>query len=397
MTTPNISLKIANPVSLRFLMIVALLEIFLGGGGRLIDIGPLSLRMYLFMLTFSCSLMMAASGAGLNKNFFYILLSATLLLLISSWIGYANDALIKAITDDVKPLLAIYFLMFLYFTIKTEADVMLVVQLIRVSAVVLACLYIVTFVLINFKLIPFRSFYDSVASSEEFFFRGEFAFFYKGFVYMCVGLFFFLMEKKVNKLIVTILVLAIVLTFTRGFIVAIVLTYLAYLLFIKKSGSRIVLYSLMISIVIISLWSSFHDANINRQASDSARIIQVQEVVHDVTPLSIFIGHGFGIGVPSRPDKMEIAYLEIFHKQGLMGISFWVILLALTTTLYKSVRGENRRLASAFLLAVVVIYVQSFTNPYVNNPIGITMILLSCVCLNVLANNSTGDGQENGA
>ena len=85
---------------------------------------------------------------------------------------------------------------------------MLVVRLIRVSAVVLSCLYIVTFVLINLKLIPFRSFYDSVASSEEFFFRGEFAFFYKGFVYMCVGLFFFLMEKKVNKLIVMILVLA---------------------------------------------------------------------------------------------------------------------------------------------------------------------------------------------
>ena len=60
--------------------------------------------------------------------------------------------------------------------------------------------------------------------------------------------------------------------------------------------------------------------------SDIIRRRQIQQVFERISIPSFLIGHGFGIGVPVRKIHMEIAYLEIFHKQGLIGLVFWLIL-----------------------------------------------------------------------
>jgi O-antigen ligase len=84
---------------------------------------------------------------------------------------------------------------------------------------------------------------------------------------------------------------------------------------------------------------------------------------------------------------MEIVYLEVFHKQGIVGLSFWGLVILLNWLLYRrAVKNNNFQRAAPFLLSVVLVYLQSLTNPYLNNPIGLTMISVSLVCLNLLGN-----------
>jgi hypothetical protein len=238
--------------------------------------------------------------------------------------------------------------------------------------------------LIKFNVIPFVAFYTLVADTEEFFFRGEFTFFYKGFLYICVGLIFFATSEKINKLLIFVLVLSVILTFTRGFLVALMMTYVFYLIFIKKSALKLILLTLLLTIIAALLWEFIY-AKMDRSSSDSARFRQIEEVMNDVTPVSALIGHGFGNGVPSRPERMEIVFLEVFHKQGLIGLLFWSLVMVLSWFLYRKALGNNNsQLAVPFLLSVVLIYLESFTNPYLNNPIGLTMISVSLVCLNIL-------------
>lgn len=391
MKITQIKMTTLNPVSQKGFLVIVLLELFLGGGGRLIDVGPLSLRMYFFILAIFMSAIILLEDRPVSKNFFYVLLSFTVLLIVSASIGFLNGASANMILNDIKPLLFIYFLIFFYLTIRTEEDVQMVVKVIKFSAILLAVLYISTFVLINTGLVSFREFYGAVSSSEEFFFRGEFAFFYKGFIYMCVGLFFFLTEEKINKTVVIILTLAVILTFTRGFIVSIVLTYLTYLAFIRKSGFKVLLFSVVIAVGSAFLWSYFYATDLNRAGSDSARVAQIRESIEMITPASLLIGHGFGIGVPSRPERMEIAYLEIFHKQGLFGLLFWFSLFIFGLMLYGSAKNRNVRMAAPFLLSVMLIYIQSISNPFINNPIGLTMILLSLVCMRIIGRKEIPD------
>ena len=386
-TTPT--LKIPNSLSLKGILIIVLLEIFLGGGGRLFDIGALSLRMYFFILTMGLSAILIASRQGINRNFLFLLLMFTCLLFCSSVIGGINGASVKFILNDIKPLLSIYFLIFLGFAIRTEDDVRLIVSLIKFSAVVLSMSYLATMILLEFNIVSFPRFYSLVADTEEFFFRGESAFFYKGFLYICVGLVFFATSEKINKTIILVLLLSVVLTFTRGFLVALMMTYIFYLIFIKKSALKLIILTFLLTIAVVLLWELIY-AKMDRTYSDSMRIRQIEEVLTAVTPVSALIGHGFGKGIPTRPERMEIAYLEVFHKQGIMGLLFWALMILFSWLLYRSaMRNNNSQLAVPFLLAVVLIYLESFTNPYLNNPIGLTMILISLVCLNVLRNKNT--------
>jgi hypothetical protein len=135
------------------------------------------------------------------------------------------------------------------------------------------------------------------------------------------------------------------------------------------------------------LGNSFSQGFKNRQSSVLDRIVQIGEVVEAVTPRSFFIGHGFGNGVPSRPVHMEISYLEIFHKQGMLGLSVWALLFAsLWRRFYRQV-GRNLRTVDykeesfAFFIAAVFMIAISLTNPFINSPMGLGMLGVALVCL----------------
>ncbi|MEJ1239080.1 hypothetical protein WBG78_13175 [Chryseolinea sp. T2] len=381
----TISTTIIHPLSVKFLFAVMLLEIFLGGGGRLIDVGPLSIRMYLFILALIISVAEILNHRTIYTTFAGILIAATVMFLFSSIIGKLNGATTATVLADIKPLLTFYGLIFFYFMIRDLNDVDFVVRLLKFCSITLAILYVGVFVLINTHILPFALFYSKVTVTQEFFFRGEFAFFYKGFIYMCFGAIFYACEKKALKAPFLLLAVAIILTFTRGFFVSILLTFLFYHVFIVRNASKLILFLIATMVAVMLLWGYYYQKSLGRSTSDSVRVEQVQEVIERTTPLSSIIGHGYGVGVPSRPERMEIVYLELFHKQGIFGLLFWFALALVVWQLYKrALTYGNNSLANAFMLSVVFVYVESITNPFLTNPIGLNMVLIAMVCLKVL-------------
>lgn len=375
------------------LLFTIIIEMVLGGSGRLVSLGPVTFKMYLCTIAILVSFLHILFYGKINQDFFLLLSSFTFLIIGGSINGLINGANISNILLDVKPLVYMYMLIFFYYTIN-YSNVFLIQKLIKVNVIVLSFLFLIFLYALLSGLIPFETFYILVDDNDRYsdiMFKGtEGFFFYKGFIYFVIGLFFFVFTSVKRKTIfVGYLILILLLTLVRGFLVDIVCTVFFYFIFIKKVKVKkhvLVIFLFFICSAIITflfLMDDYATLIGDKTDSDHIRILQLQQVYERISFWSFFIGHGFGIGVPVREIHMEIAYLEIFHKQGIIGILFWVYFFFIATKDFFRIK-QNRNLALPFYLAIIVIYVQSFTNPYLNNPIGMSINILSLVVLKVL-------------
>lgn len=375
------------------LLFTIIIEMVLGGSGRLVSLGPATFKMYLCTIAILVSFLYILFYGKINQDFFLLLSSFTFLIIGGSINGLINGANISNILLDVKPLVYMYMLIFFYYTIN-YSNVFLIQKLIKVNVIVLSFLFLIFLYALLSGLIPFEAFYTLVDDNDRYsdiMFKGtEGFFFYKGFIYFVIGLFFFVFTSVKRKAIfVGYLLLILLLTLVRGFLVDIVCTVFFYFIFIKKMKIKkhvLIIFLFLICSAIITFFFLMDDyATLigDKTDSDYIRILQLQQVYERISFWSFFIGHGFGTGVPVREIHMEIAYLEIFHKQGIIGILFWVYFFFIATKDFFRIR-QNRNLALPFYLAIIVIYVQSFTNPYLNNPIGMSINILSLVVLKVL-------------
>ena len=77
---------------------------------------------------------------------------------------------------------------------------------------------------------------------------------------------------------------------------------------------------------------------------------------------------------------MEISFLEIFHKQGLIGLTMWFSLFTLIFRLYlKSLKKKIQDKTNPFFVSALFTFILSFTNPFINNPLGITIVVITIV------------------
>lgn len=410
------------------LFLIVLAELVIGGGGRLFVFGPLTLRMILFAMAMFITLIHVILGEKLQPDFRNVIIAFVIVYLIAIAIGILNGAERKLWWEDIRPLLYIFMLSFFYFSVKRNNSVSAASTVIKAGSLVLAFTFFICLVLIHSGVIPFLDFYNPAIASTEFFFRGELTFFYKGFLFLCVGFIFYdFAAVKSNRIWQGLLLIAIILTFTRGFLFALALTYsvyyflsarwwktgiaLAVALLVAFSGkiiieqSSLAIYRMLHEEAPVPITespkSNSPDENVpskplvpseantdllgDRAYSDRGRKVQIQEVWERTTPVSFLIGHGLGNGIPSRPVHMEISYLEIFHKQGMIGMCFWGWILFLLLKKYKQV--STSRIATAFFLSSVFVFFQSLTNQYINNPIGLSVILLSLVVLDFIGSS----------
>lgn len=377
-------------------------ELTIGGGGRLFSFGPVTLRMILFAAAMLITFVFLLQGRKISNESKEILIFFLITIGIGIIVGVVNDSMQKLWWEDVKPLLYFLILPFFELVIAEKKLVEQSCSIIRISALVLAFAFFIILVLIHSGAIPFMKFYHRVLPTQEFFFRGEVSFFYKGFLFLCLGfLMFYLIREKHRKLFLVILLLAILLTLTRGFLLALCLTLFAY--YAQRAKKFRMVFFVVAAIVILafsqpiisfvsrtvdSMLSEKRSGQLNekllgdRTYSDAGRFTQIKEVTERVTLTSLFIGHGFGNGIPSREVHMEISYLEIFHKQGLLGLSFWAFIFWLLVRNYRA--GPDTELRNAVFYSALFVFFQSITNQYMNNPIGLSVILFSFVSLRVL-------------
>jgi len=246
----------------------------------------------------------------------------------------------------------------------------------------MASAYIIIQILLYFNVIVFTEFYQFVntkVSSSDFMFRGNQGLFsYKGFVYMIIGLIFWIHSDKTKRKNIAILIIsmAMILSGTRGFVVMFFLVYAMFygIPLILKLNLKVLFLAVIMFVTCIYFFANFDLGN--KIQSDSKRIEQVNQVVERVNLKSLFIGHGFGVGIPVRKIHMEIGYLEVFHKQGVVGLFLWGILLTYIYNQYKK-RSNSIKTRKAFFISVIFVFLLSITNPYFNNPIGISFIIIT--------------------
>lgn len=384
-------------------LLLLLTELCLGGGGRFTAAGPISLRMILFGLALLITLISVVKGATISNSHLKLLLAFGIVIALGIGMGLTNQSPSKPLWEDVKPLL--YFLVLPFFALTINKNEIIVFsKIIKVSSLIIALSFFILLLLIHTGIIPFLAFYRFTLKSEELFYRGELTFFYKGFLFLGIGIIFFFFNSENKKLPIALLLAAIALSITRGLLFSLCITFSFFYLIQREKYRAIFFAGVAIAIAIwgnqftisMSRWlDSTRQKKTNqltealnpnlfgaRNYSDEGRLAQIKEVKESVSWSSWVVGHGFGQGIPSRPVHMEIAYLEVFHKQGIFGLMFWGgIAVMIFLAFHKS---DQSGIAHAFLFSSLFIFIESATNQYFNNPIGMSVLLLSLVSLDKL-------------
>ena len=153
------------------LLLLILVEVFLGGGGRLIDAGPVSIRMLLYALAMAATVWMLYTNQRLSREIIILLSIFSAMLVFGTLIGVLNGANRAFIFEDVKPLLFFYLLPFFYLTLQSFQRLALVAKVVKISAVVLAGSYVLIFGLIHLNVVPFLDFYQLTIDTGEFYYR----------------------------------------------------------------------------------------------------------------------------------------------------------------------------------------------------------------------------------
>jgi O-antigen ligase len=179
-------------------------------------------------------------------------------------------------------------------------------------------------------------------------------------------------------------------TGTRGFFFALVAIVLVHALTGIGGHVRqlryLVVPSAGLAMLMIVLFSG---ELVGKQESDSVRITTASQVMDRITPLTVILGNGFGVGVEERPVHMENSYLEIFHKQGVLGLLWWGSMFFFLIVRYRKARRVNHEYAQPLFLSSCFVAFESLTNPFINNPIGIFIWLIALVGLDVLSRPSS--------
>lgn len=283
-------------------------------------------------------------------------------------------------------------LVFFDMTIQRVEQVQAVTKIFKYAAVLLSLGSIVFIAAIYLGLLPFNAVYAlaELDKGDDIMFRGsDGLFLYKGAIYIGVGIILFAFDRGVLSRIGLLLgIVTLWLSNTRGFFVALAFVAAAQIAINRRHLGKKLVYAALSSVVAALVYSSAGSVA-DRDDSDRLRKDTIHQVIQAIDPVSAFVGHGFGNGVPERPVHMEPAILEIFHKEGILGVSWWMGVLAMLWSRFREARKADPRKAEALLLCALFVVFESLTNPYMNNPIGMTIWMVSLAGLDAIKDSTS--------
>lgn len=377
-------MKLRKPAKIdlaSLILFLVILEIVIGGGGRVFPVyHGLTLRMFFFIVLVPISIIDTILKRNMLRELLVLIVIQFVLLSMSILNGFLHGANIGLIQADVKQQLYFFMILYFYNSFKSIDRVNLFIKTLKFATLFLAIAYLIIQLLIYFNLLDFHVIYNVLNDPnlfKEFRFRGNKGFFfYKSFIYMDIGLIFYILLNKSKKLYPLIILLAIYFTYMRGLIIVLAILFLLHI-FIKKSG-KVNTWQLLIvlaGVMLFIIYSYTFTGAIGSKASD-VRLLQIIQVFKEINPFSLIFGHGFGVGVDIRPVHMEITYLELFHKQGIIGISFWFYILFILIRDFLRIKDKFQE-AYPLFLGVLIVFLVSITNPFLINSIGMSYLLIT--------------------
>jgi len=376
----------------RVLLIVILLEVSLGGGGRLFDTGPISPRMVLFGLGLVYTAAALLYREKIPREFVFLTVLFGALSSISALIPVLQNQPVMAVLRDFSP--HAYFLMLPFFAIaiRNMDDVLLVGRLLKFSALILAALYLGVMAfwksggMTAMQMIDWLN--PAHTAEAEFLFRGDTTFFFKALLYVGVGMFFFVVERnRYWRGVVLMLLLAIALTMTRGMWLAVFMVLAAWAFFCaadRVKGMALATGLLLAGVVGVVLINQTLPSVVQSNAIRLNDLKAISDAIPIADAMTMLFGHGFGAQVLGR-EMIEITYVNVFIKQGLIGIVFWLLPAVYLVWQLCLIRDAAlRSLAMPYVMAAALVYVVSLTNPFLTNPIGMAVVLIAMVAVRVV-------------
>jgi len=382
------------------LMYAVVIEAAVLGSGQMLHAGPVTFKMFLFTVSLFYVLFALVCGDRIRTSTMLLAAAYLISIAVASAVGLLRGAPLDRLGKDISPLLSFLLLPFFELTIRTGRQVTRVVQCILLAAAAITGAYI-------YIVLSLWTGRQSYAALFEWLYplgNGDFLFdestqrvFYKGAVYLGIALSFLLFRRKRwARIAAVLMILNLIAIGTRGFFLALFLTGLLYVLIGPMRWAMKAALILPVLLVGAFLLPRLFLLAGDRSESNQTRIVTMSEALDRTTIVSTIIGNGFGIGVPERPEHMEISYLEILYKQGVLGLCWWGALLSfLVVRFRRALHSGKKGLAYSFFLSSVFIVLESFTNPYINNPIGMTFVTLALACMNILADE--GASERSGA
>jgi hypothetical protein len=376
----------------RLLLVAVSLEVFLGGNGYLTEIGNIRFRVLLSATCIAWATIQVVSGASakLPRQVLVLLLLFLGVTVIGVLVGVANGSQIEAIGGELKSLMYFPMIFFFAIAIRDQEDVSVVSRLIVACGIIQAIAYLSILVAAQSGVVSHSTIYLLLRESDEFIFRhnpeDEFfvGFLYKGAFHLGVAALFLLLDPvRRNKGLAAIVMAALALTLTRGLIAAFILSLVVGVLLLPKRNwvAGLLVFGAAISVVLTStdLIMLFE-----RPESDEIRLADVGTILAELNMPMLLFGKGLGAAIGGR-ERIEMTYLEVFYKQGSIGVAFWAYVLYTNLETFRRVPAVLRRQALVFCLATVFVYFATATNTFLTGSIGMSIVLISTVVLIVLS------------
>lgn len=381
---------------IRTLYTITALELFLGGGGRLLEFGPVTFRMILFALCFFVSIGLLVHRVYDDGAVFLALGLATAYMLIHG-LGFLHGIIKGAdmpdLINDAQP--SLYWLLAPFFAISLSSVAMVryTSKLVCTAGVLLAVIYLMIVFGLFVGLLDFNHIYDRFDPTGEIFFRGEKFFFYKGFLYLAISSVFLILAKsRLSGFAFILVIVALTLTLTRGFVVS-AAAAIIFMLFGLRRWRSLAVATVLACIAAFFVWVYLPDMTTGfsdqREMSNNIRLDDLYFISQNATPATLLVGEGFGSYINERLN-IENSFLWIWWKLGLIGLIFWLSPLLMAVHYYRRMEESDpdHYLACALFYSIFLVYIQTASNPFLNNPIGLSFVLIALFSLRTLAGHS---------
>lgn len=374
-----ISIWKPNSFIFSIFMMIFVFDMYLFGGGRVVEMFSITLRMILF----SVALLLAAVVFFKNKLISHTALSCLLafivVILYSSFISsmYGNFS-VGSTSGYLFVLVVVFFYCFRY------RAYYFIENTISFSSVLMSVSYLLFLTLAFLGKISFLDIYHYIPESELFL-RGQEGFVYKGFLYILIGALYFVIVDRYKPiwrfLFFLICVVAIIATLTRGFMLSLLIVISIYYIFESKSLIlKFVIAAIFVSLPVLIF--TFLPEFVFREGSDSTRVNDIHEFLRfiDSGGINLLFGNGISFYLGDRP-AVENAYMDMWFRFGLLGLLLLLLCFLKISFDYfylKKIRLDNKCFDWLYY-SVVLIFIQSNFNPYVNNYIGGSFLMFVLV------------------
>ena len=402
-------------ITLNALAYIIVIEMVLGGSGRLLTFGSfLTLKYTLFLVAmiYFFAITLTRNFKIDDRNMFYgpvlVFLSLLFLSIINGLFhGYPTSDILASSQGYLYLLMVFPFTLF----INNVEKVKVVLRVMDRSAVVLALMSIVIFLflivsrsavysIVNPILIKLAyGFLDISPALPRVFFKASpfmaLAFIHELFNYVNIH------DKKAIRSIakMVVLLLGCMTTMVMGIWIAVVVGVIFCILFSTgKNKIDIFLIILIVSaILLIPFADSIKNVLLNRfSQTDSSLIIKLDQLytMLNIWVYNFFFGAGYGIKIIFNSEiatremiKFELFWVELLVCMGITGFISYVYMI--TKIIFNGLKAARLTTESdsiqikAMITGVIMLCVISSVNPFLNNPIGIGYVIIVMCSVNV--------------